>query len=332
MHFRLHPLILVGKYYMETVTDTIRRITASVKRIESSLDNSNLREYAQVDSRSRLKQLQAAYDTLQTQHTAISQHVSALEQALQTAEQRCKDFEELNAEYKQENSRLKALLQRPEESALVNENETLRQELKEINDTAEMYQEQIAALRKDYQELREEYLASESGEGHFQQVQETLERQVETWKSRAQDLELMVAAFQRPAELLSSRSSSPSLSQDPSSAQQLCDSLLAQLHLNSNAEVLRTVKHLQHHSHLLRRLGDLIISVSGSKDRQALSSNQILKWVTQLADDYVAVQGALAQTKEVLSRLKKVAKVAKVEDLIPRFQQLENELQSLRAA
>ena len=332
MHFRLHPLILVGKYYMETVTDTIRRITASVKRIESSLDNSNLREYAQVDSRSRLKQLQAAYDTLQTQHTAISQHVSALEQALQTAEQRCKDFEELNAEYKQENSRLKALLQRPEESALVNENETLRQELKEINDTAEMYQEKIGGLRKDYQELREEYLASESGEGHFQQVQETLERQVETWKSRAQDLELMVAAFQRPAELLSSRSSSPSLSQDPSSAQQLCDSLLAQLHLNSNAEVLRTVKHLQHHSHLLRRLGDLIISVSGSKDRQALSSNQILKWVTQLADDYVAVQGALAQTKEVLSRLKKVAKVAKVEDLIPRFQQLENELQSLRAA
>jgi predicted nucleic acid-binding Zn-ribbon protein len=317
---------------METVTDTIRRITASVKRIESSLDNSNLGEYASVDLRSRLKQLQTAYDTLQTQHTAISQHVSALEQALQTAEQRCKDFEELNTEYRQENSRLKALLQRPEEAALVNENETLRQELREINDTAEMYQEQITALRKDYQELREEYLASESGEGHSQQAQEALERQVEIWKSRAQDLELMVAAFQRPAELLSSRSSSPSPSQDPSSAQQLCDSLLAQLHLNSNAEVLRTVKHLQHHSHLLRRLGDLIISVSGSKDRQALSSNQILKWVTQLADDYVAVQGALAQTKEVLSRLKKAARVAKVEDLVPRFQQLENELQSLRAA
>ena len=177
MHFRLHPLILVGKYYMETVTDTIRRITASVKRIESSLDNSNLREYAQVDSRSRLKQLQAAYDTLQTQHTAISQHVSALEQALQTAEQRCKDFEELNAEYKQENSRLKALLQRPEESALINENETLRQELKEINDTAEMYQEQIAALRKDYQELREEYFASESGK-------DTSCRHRKHWKDR----------------------------------------------------------------------------------------------------------------------------------------------------
>ena len=314
---------------METATDTIRRITATVKRIESSLEQPNFIESGQSDIRNRLEQLQTAYDTLQSEYAGASEHISVLEQALQTAEQRCRDYEELNAEYRQENLQLKAL-QRPEESSLAHENETLRQELREVNGTAEMYQEQIAALRKDYEELREEYLAAESGEGGFQEEREALEREAEKWKSRAQDLDLLVAAFQRPAELLSSRSSSPPQAQDPGSTQQLCDSLLSQLHLTNNADILRTVRRLQHHSHALRRIGDLILSVSGS--REPLSTNQILKWVTQLANDYVAVQGALAQTKEVLSRLKKVAGATKVEELVPRFQQLEKELQSLRTA
>lgn len=312
---------------METATDTIRRITATVKRIESGLDLPNLRESGQFDLKNRFEQLQTAFDTLQSEYSAASHHISALEQALQTAEQRCRDYEELNAEYRQENLRLQTL---PRESSLAQENETLRQELREVNGTAEIYEEQIAALRKDYEELREEYLAAGSGKD-FQEEREALEREAMEWKSRAQDLDLLVTAFQRPAELLSSRSSSPAPSQDPSSAQQICDSLLAQLHLTNNVEILRSVKRLQHHSHALRRLGELIVSVSGSRELP-LSSNQILKWVTQLANDYVAVQGALAQTKEVLSRLKKVAGASKVEELVPRFQQLEKELQSLRTA
>ena len=306
---------------METTVDSIRRITAVVRRIENTLGGSN----------SGLMTPPTEFLTLKSDYEAATEHIITLEKALQTAEQRCKDFEELNSEYRQENMRLKASLQKIDDFGLAEENERLKQELRDIHGTAEVYQTQIADLRRDYQELREEYMASETRDGLFQQEREGLLQQVQELKGRTEELELRIAVFQRPAEMTNSRSSSPTMSTTSQSAEQICESLVSLLHLTSNDSILKSVRRLQHHSHVVRRLEDMIMSMSGSRE-QPLASNQIIKWVSQLASDYVAVQGALSQTKEILARLKGAAGVSRVEELLPKIQEMREELQRLREA
>lgn len=334
---------------MESATDTIKRIKSTVKRIGASLDQSD--RLPRTASRSSSQQRDDDIEDLRTALRAERERTRSLQTDLDEKVQLLREFSQVDAEMKANLEQLQqdyqeqardladakreiAALRKKLDAAeavtssqadmklgdLQRENDDLRQEVKDINSTAELYQEQIAALRNDYQELRQEYLASRSVE------------EVEELRNRVQELELVVKAFQKPAELqFDSRSSSPSLAfPQATSAAQICESLQMLLRLDHYDGIMGAVQRLTHHSKVVRKLGELITSMSPPDTyTSAPTSNQVLKWVNRLANDYVKLQDALREAKEVLGNLKRAAGVSQAEDVVQRLHSLSKEVQTL---
>jgi hypothetical protein len=107
---------------------------------------------------------------------------------------------------------------------------------------------------------------------------------------------------------------------------------VSSLGLNSQDEIIHTVKRLLRHSEILQRLKELIVSTSTDSPNSLNlpSSHQVWRWVNRLVSDYVAVQEGLKEAKEMMSAVRNAVGVSSTEDVLEEIERRERELERLR--